>query len=581
MKRLLALLLALVLVFSLVACGEKKDEGEKKDDKQTEQKDEEKKDEAKDEKKEAKEITPMELMKNVHARRAIAMGFDKQYIVDVILANGSFPVDFLVPKGLCFDDAGKDFREMHPDGFLHYNPEEAKKEWALAKEELGFNEIEIEFLTYDSESSKKISEFIQGQLSTNLEGMKLVLNQQPFKQKLELAKKGQFQLEFAGWGPDYPDPMTFLDLFITGSGHNTAGYSNAEYDKIIEDCKTGALTTDAAKRWTTLQDAEKMLLEDAAVIPLYQRGLMYLMKPHLKGIENHAFGPDFTYKNATTDVKTDGLSIIRLAATSDIPSMDTNKSTDQVSFEVMGNVMEGLVMLDDKDQVKAGVAESWEVSADGLTYTFKLRDTKWSNGEAVTAQNFVDSWRRLTDPATGSQYAFMAESAGILNATAVMNGEMTPDKLGVEAVDEKTLKVTLAQPTPFYLKLMTFPSFYPINKAFVDSLGEEFGTAPDKVLYNGAYVLTQWDIGYGFGFRKNEAYWDAANTKNDGVDYRIVKEVSAAVSMYDNGEIDRCGLSGEFVEQRQDSPDVLRIPDTSIFYLNLNINNTEGSVKTQ
>lgn len=580
MKRFLAILLALVMVFSLVACGEKKNEDEKKDDKQTEQEGE-KKDEAKDEQKDAKTITPMELMKNLHARRAIAMGFDKEYIVDVILANGSFPVDFLVPKGLCFDDAGKDFREMYPDGFLHYNPEEAKKEWALAKEELGFNEIEIEFLTYDSESSKKISEFIQGQLSTNLEGMKLVLNQQPFKQKLDLAKKGQFQLEFAGWGPDYPDPMTFLDLFITGSGHNTAGYSNPDYDKTILDCKTGELTADAAKRWTTLQEAEKTLLEDAAVIPLYQRGLMYLMKPHLKGIENHAFGPDFTYKNATTDVKTDGLSIIRLAATSDIPSMDTNKSTDQVSFEVMGNVMEGLVMLDEHDQVKAGVAESWDVSADGLTYTFKLRDSKWSNGDAITAQDFVDSWRRLTDPATGSQYAFMTESAGILNATAVMNGEMTPDKLGVEAIDEKTLKVTLAQPTPFFLKLMTFPSFYPINKAFVDSLGDEFGTAPDKVLYNGAYVLTQWDIGYGFGFRKNEAYWDAANTKNDGVDYRIVKEVSAAVSMYDNGEIDRCALSGEFVEQRQDSPDVLRIPDTAVFYLNLNINNTEGSVKGQ
>jgi oligopeptide transport system substrate-binding protein len=240
----------------------------------------------------------------------------------------------------------------------------------------------------------------------------------------------------------------------------------------------------------------------------------------------------------------------------------------------MVNVLEGLVMLGDGDVVVPGVATDWTVNEEGTEYIFNLRDSKWSNGDAVTANDFVYSFRRLADPATGSQYQFMVETAQLKNYAAVMAGEMPTTELGVEAIDEKTLKITLEIPVPYFVKLMTFPNFYPVNEAFVTANADAFGTSIDTTLYNGAYYLSQWDIGYGYAMMKNDMYWDAANVMNDGVTYRIIKDTAAGVNLYDTGEVDRTGLSGEFVEQYIDHPHFTLKPGTATYYLVFNINNT-------
>lgn len=578
MKRLLSLLVVLTLAFSLAACGPKP--AEKTEAPKDEPKTEAPKDEAKDEPKEVKEITAMELMKNVNARKAIASAFDKEYIQDVILNNGSKAVNYFVPAGLATDENGKDFREKYPDGWLGYDVEAAKSYWAKAKEELGFETISIEFLTYDSDGAKKLTEFIQGQLQTNLEGLTVSIVQQPFKQKIALSRDGKFQLEFAGWGPDYPDPMTFMDLWITGGGHNTAGYNNPEYDALIENAKKGELATKPAERWAALQEMEKVIIEDnPVVVPLYQRGLSRLYRPTYKGEVRHSFGPDNTYATATTEVETDGKKIIRLANTSDIPTMDVNKATDAVSFEVFGNTNEGLLTLGENDVIKPGVAESFEVSEDGLTYTFKLRDNAvWSNGDPVVAQNFVDSFRRLSDPNTGSQYMFMVETAQIQNYAAIAAGEKSPEELGVEAPDDHTFIVKIENPVPFFDKLMTFGSFLPINKKFVDEMGDKFGTSPETSLYNGPYVLTKWEVGYQYQFEKNPTYWNAEIVKNDGVNFRIIKDVASGVNLYDSGELDRVNLTAEYVNTYMDHPDFQIVPESVLFYLVFNIGNVSGTV---
>ncbi|MCK8061234.1 MULTISPECIES: ABC transporter substrate-binding protein [unclassified Fusibacter] len=570
MKKLLALLLVFVMVFGMTACGAKEEPAPAASETENEAPVVEE-----DANKEPVEITAKELMKSVNARKAFATGFDKEYVTDVILGNGSLPVNFFVPEGLATDEDGNDFRAAHPDGWLGFNPEASKEYWAAAKEELGFDTVTVEFLTYDSEGSKKISEFIQGQLQDNLEGLTVVLNQQPFKNKLELSDQGKFEFEFAGWGPDYPDPMTFLDMFVTGGGHNSAGYSSATYDENIARTKTGDLTTDLAARWTLLQETERILVEeDAVVVPLYQRGGSGLRAPHVTGIIKHAFGGDYTYKYATTTLETDGKKIIRLLGGSDIPSMDTNKATNAVSFEMMANVLEGLVMLGDGDVAEPGVASDWTMNADGTEYIFNLRDDSvWSNGTPVTAKDFVYSWRRLADPATGSQYQFMVETAQLKNYAAVMAGEMPTTELGVEALDDYTLKVTLELPVPYFVKLMTFPNFYPVNQAFVEGLGEAFGTSIETTLYNGAFVLSQWDIGYGYAMAKNPAYYGADDVQIDGVTFRIIKDTAAGVNLYETGEVDRCGLSGEFVEQYIDHPHFVVTKGTALFYLIFNINN--------
>jgi len=238
-----------------------------------------------------------ETFSNVNARKAFAMAIDKTFITDEILANGSIAADYLVPQTLASGPDGKDFRE-NTELYNSYNQEEAAKYWALAKEELGFETIEIEFLTFDSEGSRRISEYIQGQLQANLEGLTVMIAQQPFKNKLALEKAGDFDFSFSGWGPDYADPMTFLDMWTTTSGHNELSYSNEEYDTIIERSKSGDLTTDLTARWSELQRAEKILLgDDVTLIPLYQKGAKALEKPYIKNLYRHNFGPDYTYKD--------------------------------------------------------------------------------------------------------------------------------------------------------------------------------------------------------------------------------------------------------------------------------------------
>ncbi|WP_421384191.1 peptide ABC transporter substrate-binding protein [Bacillus salacetis] len=235
-----------------------------------------------------------EVLANVNARKAFDMAWDKQGLVDVLLNNGSIPAYFLVPQDFVYGPDGTDFRETNGN-FNETDVEAAKEFWAKAKEEVGFEEASLELLNYDSESSKKIGEYLKEQLESNLDGLTVTISQQPFKQKLDLETKGEYDFSFAGWGPDYPDPMTFVDMFVTDGAHNQMGYSNEKYDQLIEDAKT-TLLDDPEARWNAMLEAEKILFEDAAISPMYQRGSAYLERPYVHGILRHAFGADASYK---------------------------------------------------------------------------------------------------------------------------------------------------------------------------------------------------------------------------------------------------------------------------------------------
>ncbi|MGD6957964.1 peptide ABC transporter substrate-binding protein [Rossellomorea aquimaris] len=240
-----------------------------------------------------------EIMANVNARKAIDAAYDKQGMVDVLLNNGSIPAYYLVPKDFVSGPDGAEYRETVGE-FGGFDAEKAKEHWAKAKEELGKDSIELELLNYDSDSSKKIGEFLKEQLEQNLEGLTVSIKAQPFKQKLELESKGQYDFSFAGWGPDYPDPMTFVDMFVTDGAHNQMGYSNPEYDKLIEQSK-GELLDDLDARWQAMVDAEKILFEDQAISPMYQSGVSYLERPYVKNILRHSFGADNSYKWASIE----------------------------------------------------------------------------------------------------------------------------------------------------------------------------------------------------------------------------------------------------------------------------------------
>jgi oligopeptide transport system substrate-binding protein len=235
------------------------------------------------------------VLKNVDARKAISMAFDKKQFTNVILNNGSVPADFFVPLEFAKGPDGKYFRQDNGN-FNTYNVKEAKKHWEKAKKALGKDKITLELLNYDDDLSKKAGEYLKEQLEKNLKGLTVNIKQQPFKQKLELETKTDYDFSLAGWGPDYADPMTFIDMFTTGSGNNQMHYSNPEYDKLVQEAKT-TYAQQPEKRWEAMLKAEKILLDqDAAIAPVYQRGVAVLQRPYVKGLLKHKVGPELTYK---------------------------------------------------------------------------------------------------------------------------------------------------------------------------------------------------------------------------------------------------------------------------------------------
>lgn len=181
---------------------------------------------------------------------------------------------------------------------------------------------------------------------------------------------------------------------------------------------------------------------------------------------------------------------LNLIESAEIPTMDSVMNTDTVGSIVMNNVFEGLYRQDlDNNPVLGMAAEEPKISDDKLTYTFKIRDdAKWSNGDPVTAGDFVFSWRRLVDPTTAAPYSYMMDGV-IANASAVIAGEKQPDELGVKAVDDKTLEIQLERAVPYFKGLLSLAMYYPQNEKFVTEQGEKYASNSDALVYNGPFKL--------------------------------------------------------------------------------------------
>ncbi|ARI75547.1 peptide ABC transporter substrate-binding protein [Halobacillus mangrovi] len=240
---------------------------------------------------------------------------------------------------------------------------------------------------------------------------------------------------------------------------------------------------------------------------------------------------------------------ITVTAKSEIPSMDPSLITDSVGFQWAGETLEGLYRLDENSNLTEGMAKEGTVSDDGLTWTFKLRDAQWSNGDPVTANDFVYSWRRAVDPDVGSEYGPYFLGGIIKNASAISNGEKDIEELGVKAVDDKTLEVQLEKPVPYFKSMTVFVTFMPLNQSYVEEQGENFATEAEYTLSNGPFKMTSWNHGEGWTVEKNEDYWDAEAVQLEKINAKVIKEVSTGVNLYESGELDQTELNAEFVDQ--------------------------------
>lgn len=263
--------------------------------------------------------------------------------------------------------------------------------------------------------------------------------------------------------------------------------------------------------------------------------------------------------------------ILKVQIDVEVASMDPQIATDGTSFEVMGAVTEGLYSVDAAGSPILAMAESVDKSEDGLTYTFHLRDANWSNGTPVTANDFVFAWKRLVDPATASEYSFIAEIAGIKNASAIIAGEMPVDELGAVAQDDKTLVVTLDFPVSYFESLMSFNSFFPVNEAFFTETGDLFGTSPETILANGPFKISAYEpAATTIELVKNEDYWDADAVQLDGIEYQVIKEAQQTMLAYQNGDLDVANLAGEQVEQFKADPEFNNVVAGYLWYISPN-----------
>ncbi|CRK83465.1 peptide ABC transporter substrate-binding protein [Neobacillus massiliamazoniensis] len=233
-------------------------------------------------------------LKNVNIRKAIALSIDKKALVNDVLANGSIAADFLIPKEFTFLD-GKDFRDTG-GSYLKTNKEEAKKLWEKGLAEIGQKEITVRYVGQDTDTAKKTDAFLKDQLEKNLPGLKVNIESVPFKIRIDREQKQDYDVLNGGWGPDYMDPMTFMDLWLTGGQQNHMDFADPKYDALIKKADN-ELAAKPQDRWKALQDAEKTLLEDdAAIAPLYQRAANYLINPKVKGLVHHPLSPDFSFQ---------------------------------------------------------------------------------------------------------------------------------------------------------------------------------------------------------------------------------------------------------------------------------------------
>jgi len=273
----------------------------------------------------------------------------------------------------------------------------------------------------------------------------------------------------------------------------------------------------------------------------------------------------------TAENKTNSDNILKVQSDAEVSSMDPQIATDGSSFEAISAITEGLYSKDSSGTPILAMAKDVTKSEDGLTYTFILRDAKWSNGTSVTAKDFVFGWKRLVNPKTASEYSFIAGIAGIKNADAIAAGKISVDELGIKAIDDKTLEVKLDNPVPYFESLMSFPSFSPVNEEFYNKCGDKFASTADNILSNGPFKVSSYQpAATTVTLEKNPEYWDASSVKLDGITYQVIKESQQAILAYKNGDVDIAKLSGEQVEQFKNDSEFVNTLSGFLWYISPN-----------
>lgn len=259
-------------------------------------------------------------------------------------------------------------------------------------------------------------------------------------------------------------------------------------------------------------------------------------------------------------------------------SLDSIDISNMSGYGSTGNIFESLYRLGKNGSITPGLAKSTKVSKDGKTYTFTIRNAKWSDGSKITAQDFVYSWKRTVTPATKSQYAYLF--SGVKNADEIVAGKKSPSTLGVKAQGEHTFIVTLDKPITYFKKLMTYPLFGPISEKAVKKWGNKYATKAQYMLYSGPFKLTGWTgTNNSWQFVKNNQYWDKKAVHLQKINYTVNEGTTTTLNLFQEKKLDLTQLASEQVKNMKSSSDYTTYPYSITAFLVYNFQDSNATIK--
>lgn len=346
------------------------------------------------------------------------------------------------------------------------------------------------------------------------------------------------------------------------AAEQTSSVDWSEYDALVDSIRK---ETDLAKRADMMHQAEDMLMDTWCIIPLYYYNDQYMLKDYVDGVYSTVEGMKYFY-NAVNSKNAGELNIF-MASEPDHIDPALNSTVDGGCLAV--NSFEGLMRYNAKGELEPACAESYEVSEDGLTYTFTMRDgLKWSNGAALDAKDFEYAWKRLANPDTAADYSYLcAMFAGYDETKGLADDDV------VASEDGKTLTVKLAAVTPYFLDLCAFPSFFPVYQDVVDNNADWANDAGDNFVTNGAFTLKEWNHDSSMVYVKNPNYWDAANVTVDTMNVMLTSDDVSAYTAYQNGDLDFIDtIPTAEIEAAKKTGEFYTVDNLGTYYAGFNIN---------
>ena len=550
MKKLLALILAAVMVLSLAACNTSTpDTTEPSDPVDT-----------------PKEMTVEEkALAEAEIRYAISLLFDRHYIVDEIAQGGQLPASSYVAMGMTDADGSEFYKNAGDsadfDGYYNVDKDAFEDNYAEAYEILTkYYEVDGEgklvgfpTLTYlynTSDSHKAIGEYLQMALADI--GITMNLENQEWNTFLNTRKEGDYSVARNGWLADYNDPICFLDMWTTESGNNDVQFGRGDhaslkiysmdltsygYDVKVEN-GTWAETfdvlipliktcTDNDTRYALMHIAEDLLMSTGAIVPLYFYTDLYMVDDTVENFYANPLG--YKYFHKTTVGGSDASISTCIGSEPDTIDPALNSAVDGATL--VSHLFAGLAKWDQDENGNLVIAADCATELpegvtndDGtVTYTYTLKDgLKWSDGQDLTAADFAFAWKRAASTELGADYGYMFE---------VVKGY--PDELAVEAVDAKTLTITLNNAVSYWNELLAFPTYFPVREDVVAN--EAWATDASTYVSNGAYKMTGWEHNSTITLTKNENYHGAADVTMNEIKFYLSDDANNMLTNFKNG----------------------------------------------